>query len=974
MPIALPTAVTGSRRWRRAVGRATWWLTGLVTLLALLAFTPAWLARLDLLAYDLLLPRSPAWTQSPVVIAIDDASLAELGRWPWPRARHAEMIDRLHEAGAAAVGLTVLFSEADANDPAGDAALSAAMARSARVVLPVAPAPGTLDPTRVEALSDNGDWLGDKAGVRLGHVDVELDLDGQARRLYLRAGVSRAELPALALGVRQLLDPSLTLESVPGRRAILPKTNAPGSWVRDHEVLLPGTQGLPTLSFASVLRDPRQLSVVRDRAVFVGVTATGLGGELVTPLSGSRSTMPAVVFHAHAYAALAQRTLMQGLSPWSSALLGLVLLGSLALWPRWDGRKALWALAHLSVPLLASAALLHATGLWFGPAASTLTLCVALLAMLGTRLQRARRQLLRSRQHVHATLQAIGDAVITLDARSRTIRFANPTVLAQAGIAQMVGLTLREAYPLESDSMDRLELAVNECLVQRRRVELPLQLFLDTQGGRSLGGSVSPLLGPDGQLDGAVIVLADQTDSMAAALELDHAATHDALTGLPNRVLLQQRLGLALARSQRHGNSAAILFLDLDRFKHINDSLGHRTGDEVLKVVARRLRQLCRDTDTVARWGGDEFVVVLEDLVDQGGAATAAAKVVEVLTQDVELGEAFGHVRLPSAGSVGVVMSPQDGVDMDELLAKADMAMYRAKAQPQACFHFWSDDINTSLHARLALEIDLRQGLRENLFVLHYQPQFALPGRGLVGMEALMRWQRTPERLLMPSDFIAVAESSGLIVDMGAWAMLEAARQVARWVAAGLQPVPVAVNVSARQCLNHDIVAVIRHALRETGIAPALLRLEITETTAMSDADQVIGLLRTIRTLGVGLALDDFGTGYSSLSHLRRFPVDEIKIDRSFVTDIATNRDDLAIVRATIALAHGLDLKVVAEGVESQAQAQLLEAEHCDVGQGHLYGLAQPVDKATLLLRGEPFALPIAATNHGEETCGDACA
>ena len=215
------------------MGRATWWLTGLVTLLALLAFTPAWLARLDLLAYDLLLPRSPAWTQSPVVIAIDDASLAELGRWPWPRARHAEMIDRLHEAGAAAVGLTVLFSEADANDPAGDAALSAAMARSARVVLPVAPVPGTLDPTRVEALSDNGDWLGDKVGVRLGHVDVEVDLDGQARRLYLRAGVSRAELPALALGVRQLLDPSLTLESVPGRRAILPKANLvpPEGWL-----------------------------------------------------------------------------------------------------------------------------------------------------------------------------------------------------------------------------------------------------------------------------------------------------------------------------------------------------------------------------------------------------------------------------------------------------------------------------------------------------------------------------------------------------------------------------------------------------------------------------------------------------------------------------------------------------------------------------------------------------------------------
>ncbi len=367
----------------------------------------------------------------------------------------------------------------------------------------------------------------------------------------------------------------------------------------------------------------------------------------------------------------------------------------------------------------------------------------------------------------------------------------------------------------------------------------------------------------------------------------------------------------------------------------------------MLRIIAQRLRALCRDTDTVARWGGDEFVLLLEDVGGQDGAATAATKVVDALTQDIVLDESFGHIVLPCAGSVGVVMAPQDGTDLDALLSKANMAMYRAKAQPQACFQFWSNDINTRLHERLALEMDLRQALRENLFVLHYQPQFSLYGQQMVGLEALMRWQRTPDQLVMPHGFIQVAEECGLIVDMGAWAVLHAARQVALWLRAGLKPVPIAVNISARQCLNRDLVQVVRLALQETGIPPHLLRLEITETTAMSDADQVIGLLHEIRALGVRLAVDDFGTGYSSLAYLKRFPIDELKIDRSFVSDIATDKDNAAIVRATIALAHGLGLQVVAEGVETEAQSRFLADQHCDTVQGYLFGRPQPVDIVT---------------------------
>lgn len=921
----------------------------MATAVLLVWLHPSTVQRLNLLAYDLLLPSYAASAQPPVVVAIDDASLATLGRWPWPREIHAQMIDRLREAGASAIGMAVLFSEPDTRNPASDAALATAIARQGHVVLAVAPAQqadgriaaAPLLPTLVMADTN----APTETRPSLGHVDVEVDVDGQSRSIYLMAGNGQADTPALALAVQQQAAPGqawdqwLPVDSI----------SRPATWVRAHEIMLPRVHGLPTLSFASALQSPQRLDVVRGRAVFIGITASGLGGELATPLAGSHTTLPSVMYHAQALEALRSQLWIHRASAPLELLLTLLSVSSLALVPVWHSRLPLKAgllsVGLLALPLLVSGGLLLTARTWLPPATATLALAVALVFWLGSKLRALNRQLLRTRQHAQATLQAIDDAVISIDAQLHTIRYANPSAQLQAPGQTLLGQPLQAAYPLSEDSMERLVAAVFECLGRGSRVYVRELLNLPGPGGlRVLRATASPLHNPEGALDGAVLVLADVTDSVAAARALDYAATHDALTGLPNRVLLQERLHLALSRVQRRGGNVAVLFLDLNRFKHINDSLGHRAGDEVLRVVSQRLRALCRDTDTVARWGGDEFVLLLEEVGGQDGAATAATKVVDALTQDITLGESFGNIVLPSAGSVGVVMAPQDGTDLDALLSKADMAMYRAKAQPQACFHFWSNDINTRLHERLALEMDLRQALREHLFVLHYQPQFSLYGQQMVGMEALMRWQRTPEQLVMPIGFIHVAEECGLIVDMGAWAVLHAARQVALWLRAGLKPVPIAVNISARQCLNRDLVQVVRLALQETGIPPHLLRLEITETTAMSDADQVIGLLQDIRALGVRLSVDDFGTGYSSLAYLKRFPIDELKIDRSFVHDIATDKDNAAIVRATIALAHGLGLQVVAEGVETEAQSRFLADQHCDTVQGYLFGRPQPLD------------------------------
>jgi diguanylate cyclase (GGDEF)-like protein len=549
---------------------------------------------------------------------------------------------------------------------------------------------------------------------------------------------------------------------------------------------------------------------------------------------------------------------------------------------------------------------------------------------------------------VHAdvidALRVAGVSAVALD-----ILFTEGDVSDPQGDSQLAGTHLEQAMALEDDGMAPLEAAVGECLHRAHEVRLahPLRLaHPDHPGTRLLHASVSPLRDAAKRIEGAVVVLTDVTASVESANRLRHAATHDALTGLPNRVLLQERLALALARAQRLHSMIAVLFLDLDRFKRINDSLGHSHGDEVLRVTARRLAAICRSTDFVVRWGGDEFVVVMEDVPGEAAVTSTAAKLVAALGEDIDV----EGMRLACSCSVGIAIAPQDGVEIEALLAKADTAMYRAKSHPDTGFHFYSSELKLRTRERLSLEVELRHALRDGLFELHYQPQYRLGDGALVGFEALLRWWRQPDTLVQPVDFIGVAEESGLIVDIGAWVVQRVTSDMASWLSQGLQAVPVAVNVSARQCVNRNIVDVVRRALQESGIPPALLKLEITETTAMTDAARVIDLLHEIKALGVRIAVDDFGTGYSSLANLKRFPIDELKIDQSFVQDVATDADDAAIVRATIALAHELGIQVIAEGVENRAQSDFLSAQSCDIVQGFLYGRPQPLGQTTPLL------------------------
>ena len=433
--------------------------------------------------------------------------------------------------------------------------------------------------------------------------------------------------------------------------------------------------------------------------------------------------------------------------------------------------------------------------------------------------------------------------------------------------------------------------------------------------------------------------------------ELRHMASHDVLTGLANRSLLMDRLDQALALAHRTGHQVAILFIDLDRFKTINDSLGHEAGDHVIIEAGRRLSSMVREGDTVARLGGDEFVVLMPDLEDAGGAAVLSAKLLEALLLPMNvLGNEFSPV-----GSIGISIYPRDGIDSNALLKNADAAMYRAKELGRGNFQFYTEEMNARTLDRLRLESGLRRALERHEFVLHYQPQIDLATGAQVGVEALLRWCPPGSEPIAPAEFIPIAEETGLIVQIGAWVLRAACEQLVAWRDAGLPPMTVAVNLSARQFHQQNLVQLVGQILAETGCDAAQLELEITESVVMADPAGATATLQVLSDMGVSLSIDDFGTGHSSLSYLKRFPIHALKIDRSFVRDLTTDADDAAIVCAVIALAHTMQLKVIAEGVETEEQLEFLRKHRCDQFQGYFF--SPPVSaerlRSAMELRGE---------------------
>jgi diguanylate cyclase (GGDEF)-like protein len=435
-----------------------------------------------------------------------------------------------------------------------------------------------------------------------------------------------------------------------------------------------------------------------------------------------------------------------------------------------------------------------------------------------------------------------------------------------------------------------------------------------------------------------------------AGQRIEHLAYYDALTELPNRSLFHDRVSQVLTRAERDGKEMAILFIDLDRFKTINDSLGHDIGDRLLQAVAQRMNGCLREADTISRLGGDEFVVLLPETGAQGAAHVAQ----NILERAVGPYDIAGH-QLSITSSIGISLYPHDGADVETLIKNADTAMYHAKDNGAATYQFFTREMNLAVFERLTVENGLRHALDTAQFVLYYQPQIDIKTGRTIGAEALIRWRHPQMGVLPAARFIEVAEETGLIVAIGEWVLHEACRQNREWQLDGLPAIPVAVNLSARQLRKHIAQTVVR-VLDETGLAASCLDLELTEHVMMQDAEATLTTLASLRSMGVKLSIDDFGTGYSSLAYLKRLPIDKVKIDRSFIRDITDAPDDRAIASAIIGMGHTLRLKVVAEGVETQPQLAFLRTEGCDEAQGYLFGRPMPAEEFADLLREERVA------------------
>ena len=434
--------------------------------------------------------------------------------------------------------------------------------------------------------------------------------------------------------------------------------------------------------------------------------------------------------------------------------------------------------------------------------------------------------------------------------------------------------------------------------------------------------SAAPIHDRYGQVTGAVMVFHDVSAARATTLRMSYLAQHDSLTDLPNRLLLNDRLTEAMSLAHRYGRKLAVLYLDVDRFKHINDSLGHAIGDRLLQSMATRLLGSVRASDTVSRQGGDEFVILLSEVTHARDATVCADKILEVLRYPLCIDEHDLHVT----ASIGIVTYPDDGTDAETLMKNADFAMYHAKANGRDNCQFFKQELNVRALERQSLENGLRHALERDELMLHYQPKINLETGAIVGVEALIRWRHPDLGLVPPAEFIPIAEECGLIVPIGRWVLGEACHQAQAWQDIGLAPILIGVNISPVELRAKDFVAAIGVILAETGLEAHYLELELTETFLMQDSTSTSEVLHDLKQMGMELALDDFGTGYSSLSHLKRFPIDTLKIDRSFVHSIATNTDDAGIVCAVISMGNNLHMRVVAEGVETREQLAFLQA------------------------------------------------
>ena len=560
------------------------------------------------------------------------------------------------------------------------------------------------------------------------------------------------------------------------------------------------------------------------------------------------------------------------------------------------------------------------------------------------------KELVRANEEIHAVFQAIPDQLFHLDKNAQIISY-------QAGDRDHHYLTSdrlinHSLYDvIDREVMDKFKVAINQVLHRGMAENFEFVIVHDKKIFY-YEARLMPL--KDGQI---LALVRDITERKLASDQIAYLAYHDSLTGLPNNRLFKDRLEQGIAHARRNKKMLAVMFLDLDRFKLINDTMGHGVGDQLLQVTADRLTESIRDTDSVAfnriamsssvaRLGGDEFTILLEDIDDVMTVNRIAKRIIDNVSRPLFL----NNHELYISTSIGISVFPNDGEDVDSLLRNADSAMYYAKDEGRNNFQFFTGAMNETSMEQLVLENSLRKALQNNELHLYYQPQLDIKSRKIVGVEALLRWKHAEKGFISPAVFIPVAEETGLIMEIGEWVMTEACKQGAVWRKAGYRPIKISVNLSAKQLKADHLCEFISNILSNTGMDAEHLGIELTESAIIMEPEMALARLKAIKALGVELSMDDFGTGYSSLSYLKRFPIDTLKIDQSFIRDIKLDQESALLVKAIIAMAHGMGMGVVAEGVEQQEQLEFLRANNCDTVQGYYFSRPVPANDLNAML------------------------
>ncbi len=943
-----PTAAT-TQRFRKELG--LFWLC--LLLIAYASFHSGVIRRWNLLAYDYsvrLLFREP--NPQIATIAIDDRSLLALGRWPWPRSIHAKLLERLTKAKVAAVGFSLIFSEADPNNPKGDLNFSKSLGENGKTVLPVL---HLRDPSGKDAMTVQPPLPAfAKFAAALAHIDVELDMDGLARGLFLRAGLGYPRWSTLSLAMLEASGAPVP-DPLPGIRNNNLAHPAKKAWVRDHYVLVPftGPAGtFPVYSYVDVLKNDDLLAQLRGKYVLIGVTSPGLAGELPTPVSSAYQPLTSLEFHANVLDSLLGDLLITPLPQWWEVVFTLFLVAVLLIvysvsQPRW---AALVVLGLMMLAVLASAVQLRFFHCWAGPALPISGVFFGFLAGSWHHLDVILHQLYKEKERAEITVRSIADGVITTDRHGR-VEFMNPTAESLTGypLAKVKGQPLEDVFHVKNEEGQPVPIRAllgNSSRSKFSKLDQQMILTNCQQQDHVVRVTANSLLHGGSEVQGMVLAFSDVSETNRLIERLAYQAHHDELTGLPNRTLLMDRINHAIAHARRLNEQIAVLFIDLDNFKKINDGLGHSQGDALLMAVADRLKGIIRETDSVARIGGDEFVVLYENLNYSGGVAILAGKLLDVLAKPFQIDD---H-KIYLSCSIGISLYPKDGHDVETLLKHADTAMYRAKELGRNNFQFFSQTMNERIVEQLGLEKALRHALEHEALELYYQPQVHLATGKIVGVEALVRWEHPEIGRVSPAKFIPLAEETGLIIPLGEWVLRQACRQLKVWQANRKFPISMGINLSPRQFADANLLTMIRHIMDDTEVEPASLKLEITEGVLLHDFEHSIKFLKYFRDLGGAISIDDFGTGYSSLSYLKKIPADQLKIDQSFVSSIVEDPHTKAITQAIVTMAHAIGLDVVAEGVESQKQLEILKVQRCDEVQGFFISHPQPAERIGRLL------------------------